>query len=99
MKPLSFIIIGSGWRARFYIRIAKQYPEQFQLAYLLCRREEKVDSIARELGIKTTTSKELSSGRSIGRCLYMDSNAKSNRGSRNCGRISVMPWHTANHFI
>lgn len=87
MKPLSFIIIGSGWRARFYIRIAKQYPEQFQLAYLLCRREEKVDSIARELGIKTTTSKELSSGRSIERCLYMDSNAKSNRGSRNCGRI------------
>ncbi len=59
MKPLSFIIIGSGWRARFYIRIAKQYPEQFQLAYLLCRREEKVDSIARELGIKTTTSKEV----------------------------------------
>lgn len=26
MKPLNFVIIGSGWRSQFYARIAKAYP-------------------------------------------------------------------------
>ena len=58
MKPLSFIIVGSGWRAMFYVRIAKCYPELFQLKYLLCRTEEKAENIRKEQGIPVTTSTE-----------------------------------------
>ncbi|MBQ7920771.1 MAG: Gfo/Idh/MocA family oxidoreductase [Lachnospiraceae bacterium] len=58
-KPLSFIIVGSGWRSLFYARIAKKYPEQFQLKYMLCRTQEKADKMATEHGIPTTTSIEV----------------------------------------
>ena len=57
-KPLSFIIVGSGWRSLFYARIAKKYPKQFQLKYMLCRSQEKADKMATEHGIPTTTSIE-----------------------------------------
>ncbi len=59
MKPLSFIIVGSGWRSLFYVRIAKRYPELFCLKYLLCRTEEKAARIAAEYDITATTSVEL----------------------------------------
>lgn len=58
MKPLSFIIVGSGWRSLFYVRIAKRYPEQFDLKYMLCRTQEKADRMALEHGISATTSVE-----------------------------------------
>ncbi len=58
MKPLSFIIVGSGWRSLFYARIAKKYPEQFCLKYMLCRTQEKADKMAAEHGIATTISVE-----------------------------------------
>ena len=56
MKPLSFVIVGSGWRAMFFVRIAKRYPELFDLKYILCRTQEKAEQIQREQGIPTTTS-------------------------------------------
>ena len=59
MKPLSFVIAGSGWRAMFYVRIALRYPECFNLRYLLCRTEEKAESIHREYGIPVTTDARL----------------------------------------
>ena len=55
MKPLSFVIAGSGWRAMFYVRIALRYPQCFRLCYLLCRTEEKAERIHREYGIPVTT--------------------------------------------
>lgn len=58
MKPLSFIIVGSGWRSSFFVRIAKRYPEQFTLKYMLCRTQEKADRIAAEHGIAATTNAE-----------------------------------------
>lgn len=56
MKTLSFVIVGSGWRSLFYVRIAKRFPELFKLKYMLCRTQEKADAIAREYDISTTTS-------------------------------------------
>ena len=56
MKPLSFVIVGSGWRAMFFVRIAKRYPELFDLKYILCRTQEKVEQIKREQSVPATTS-------------------------------------------
>lgn len=59
MKKLSFVIVGSGWRALFYARIAKRYPQNFQLQYMLCRTAEKADKMTAEYGVPTTTSVEV----------------------------------------
>ena len=55
MKPLSFVIVGSGWRAMFYVRIALRYPQCFRLCYLLCRTKEKAERLRKEYGIPVTT--------------------------------------------
>lgn len=57
-NPVSFVIVGSGWRSEFFVRIAKQYPEQFDLKYMLCRTQEKADRMAAKYDIPTTTSEE-----------------------------------------
>ena len=44
---LSYLIVGSGYRARFYARIARTYPELFSAVYL-CRSEEKARLIVEE---------------------------------------------------
>jgi len=54
MEPLSFIIVGSGWRAMFYVRIAKSFPGLFQLKYMLCRSKEKAERVSFEQGIPAT---------------------------------------------
>ena len=59
MKPMSFIIVGSGWRSLFFARIAKQFPELFELKYMLCRTEEKARRMTEEYGIPATTSEEV----------------------------------------
>ena len=59
MNPLSFVIVGSGWRAMFYVRIALRYPQCFKLCYLLCRTEEKAELIHREYGIPVTTDAQV----------------------------------------
>ena len=37
MGKIKYALIGSGWRAEFYIRIAKMVPEQFELTAVLVR--------------------------------------------------------------
>ena len=59
MKPLSFVIVGSGWRSLFFARIARQFPEQFDLKYMLCRSEEKAQELKEKYGLPSTTSEEL----------------------------------------
>jgi predicted dehydrogenase len=44
--PLSFGIIGSGWRAEFFLRIARDLPEQFPLAGIVVRNPEKRADLA-----------------------------------------------------
>ena len=59
MKPLSFVIVGSGWRAMFYVRVALRYPQCFKLCYLLCRTQEKAAYIHRNYGIPVTTEAQV----------------------------------------
>lgn len=58
MKPLNFIVVGSGWRSLFYARIAKAYPDCFNVAAFLCRTKEKARKIQEETGIKAVISQE-----------------------------------------
>ena len=53
-----FIIIGSGWRALYYVRVAKALPEIFCIDAMYCRTQEKADKMAEEFSIHTTTSIE-----------------------------------------
>lgn len=58
MGRLSYIIVGSGYRAEYYARIARTYPQQFH-ALFLCRSEEKAARIQEKTGIQATTSIEV----------------------------------------
>ncbi len=53
-----FIVIGSGWRAMYYARIAAALPERFELCAMLCRTQEKADAVRAAQGIYTTISEE-----------------------------------------
>lgn len=41
MRKIRFALIGSGWRAEFYIRIAKALPKFFDLCAVMIRNPEK----------------------------------------------------------
>lgn len=55
MEMLSYIIVGSGYRAEYFGRIARTYPDRFR-AIFLCRSEEKVAKMKEKTGIDATTS-------------------------------------------
>lgn len=55
MNPLSFVIVGSGWRAMFYVRLAQRFPKLFHLQYVLCRTQEKARKLQQE-GIPAVAS-------------------------------------------
>ena len=52
---LSFVIVGSGYRAEYFGRIAARYPDLFRAMYL-CRSEEKVQKMVCSTGIPATVS-------------------------------------------
>lgn len=56
-KQLRLAIIGTGYRAGFYIRIAKRYPDYFHLEMLVCHSEEKAERLQRELGCRVVYDK------------------------------------------
>lgn len=58
MDRFRFVIVGSGWRSLYYVRIAKALPQVFELCAMLCRTEEKASRMAAENGITTTVSEE-----------------------------------------
>lgn len=47
MEKIRFGLIGSGWRAEFYIRIAQALPDQFELTKVLIREKEKGERFGR----------------------------------------------------
>ena len=51
--PLSFGIIGSGWRAEFFLRIARDLPEQFPLAGVVARNPDKRAELGRRWAAPT----------------------------------------------
>ena len=57
MDKLRFVIVGSGWRSLFYLRIAQALPERFEACAMLCRTPEKAAQMQR-YGARTSLSAE-----------------------------------------
>lgn len=53
MERIRFAVAGTGWRALFYVRAAKNLPELFELTGVLCRTPERAESFAKEYGVRT----------------------------------------------
>lgn len=56
MGKVKYAVIGSGWRAEFYIRIAKAVPEKFDLTAVLIRDEEKGRKFSEKFGVKVVNT-------------------------------------------
>jgi len=52
-EKVSFAMIGGGWRAEFYLRIAKEMTDKFEVCGIVVRSAEKGMAIEKEWGIKT----------------------------------------------
>ena len=54
MKPTTFAVIGaSGWRGQFFLRIARELPEQFRVTALMSRDGAKAEQLSREWNAPT----------------------------------------------
>lgn len=58
MKPYSFALVGSGWRAAFYARLTKKLPQRFHLAGTWFHTPEKADAWQAQYGGETYASLE-----------------------------------------
>ncbi len=56
MNPISFGIIGGGWRAQFFLRIARSLPERFRVGAMMVRDEAKGRLLEEVWGVKTYRS-------------------------------------------
>jgi predicted dehydrogenase len=45
-RPSTFGVVGSGWRAEFFVRLARLLPERLAVAGAVVRREEAVGEVA-----------------------------------------------------
>jgi len=51
MQPVDFAVIGNGWRAEFFLRIADLLPDRFRVCALLGRRRERAEAVAARFGV------------------------------------------------
>ena len=52
--PVRFAVVGHGWRADFYLRLARLLPDRFTCTGALTRRAEVGERLEREWGVRTT---------------------------------------------
>lgn len=55
MSPSRFAVVGSGWRAEYFFRIAASRPDRFEIAGVQVRRPEEVDRLASQHGLAAFT--------------------------------------------
>src|SRR5437867_3260090 len=53
MTPYRFAIVGAGWRAEFFFRIAAALPERFRIEGLVVRDAEKGRRVEERWGYRT----------------------------------------------
>ncbi|MCD8218439.1 MAG: Gfo/Idh/MocA family oxidoreductase [Clostridiales bacterium] len=52
------VIIGNGWRANYFHRIAKELPDEFQISAVITRSQEKASEVTAQWGVPATTDWE-----------------------------------------
>lgn len=55
---MKFALIGAGWRAEFFVRIAKALPEVFELTSVLVRKKEKGIEFAEKFQVNVVSTLE-----------------------------------------
>ncbi len=55
MEKIRYAVVGTGWRAMFFIRAAKNLPELFEVTGVLTRTKERAEAFAAEHGVRTFT--------------------------------------------
>lgn len=58
MSTIEFGLLGGGWRAEFYLRIARELPDQFKVAAIFVRNHEKAEELRKVWGATVYTSLE-----------------------------------------
>ncbi len=56
MKKARFCLIGSGWRAEYFLRVAIAHSEELEVAGVLCRSDEKAALISDRFNVPATTN-------------------------------------------
>lgn len=51
MNKITYSIIGGGWRAEFYLRIAALAPEYFSVSYICVRNKERAKEISKKFNV------------------------------------------------
>jgi len=52
MRPIEFGMVGAGWRAEFYMRIARALPDRFNIAAVVESNEEKRKPFEQKWGVR-----------------------------------------------
>lgn len=55
---IKFGLVGGGWRAEFYLRIAKALPEHFEVTRIFMRNAEKGRAMTEQWGVPTVQTME-----------------------------------------
>lgn len=55
---IDYIVVGSGWRAEFYIRIAALAPDKFKVKAVYARNKERASYISEKYKVKVTGTLE-----------------------------------------
>ena len=58
MNPILFGIVGSGWRAEFYLRVARACPDRFRVSGITSRNVDKHKSLEQTWSVKAFASVE-----------------------------------------
>jgi predicted dehydrogenase len=58
VSPARFAVVGSGWRAEYFFRIAAARPDLFEIPGVLVRRDAEVDRVASAHGLAAVTDPE-----------------------------------------
>jgi predicted dehydrogenase len=51
--PVQFVVVGSGWRSEFFLRLAQAAPEQLQVVAVVARRAGERERLTARWGVRT----------------------------------------------